>query len=163
MTTDVTHLAGNILDLLISLWRADMDVGPGDDKSTWDWAIFKDGGLWASSDGKDVAAAGSFLPGSYDHKSHNISKKINIQYKTWEFQLYTFGIAPILLYGILPMKYWSHYCQLVHGFQMICQYSLTHEQLEDAHTLFCVWQWNFKHFYYQLYQDHIHFIHPAVH
>ena len=162
MTTDVMHLAGNISDLLISLWRADMDVGPGDDKSTWDWAIFRDEDLWTSH-GKDVAAAGSFLPGSYDRKPHNITEKINTQYKTWEFQLYTFSIAPILLYGILPMKYWSHYCQLVRGFQIICQYSLTHEQLEDAHTLLCVWQRNFELFYYQLRHDHIHFVRPAVH
>ena len=87
----------------------------------------------------------------------------NTQYKTWEFQLYTFVIAPILLYGILPTKYWSHYCQLVRGFQIICQYSLIHKQLKDAHTLFCVWQWNFKLFYYQLRHDHIHFVRPAVH
>jgi len=137
MTTDVMHLAGNISDLLISLWHADMDIGPGDDKSTWDWAIFKDKDLWTSH-GKDVAAAGSFLPGSYDHKPHNIAEKINTQYKTWEFQMYMFGIAPILLYGILPMKYWFHYCQLVRGFQIICQYSLTHEQLKDVHTLLCM-------------------------
>ena len=162
MTTDIMHLAGNILDLLISLWRGEMDVGPGDDKSTWEWAVFRDENLWASH-GEDVAAAGSFLPGSYDCKPRNIAEKINTQYKTWEFQLYTFGIAPILLYSILPLKYWSHYCQLVRGFQIVCQYSLTHEQLEDTHALLCVWERNFELFYYQLRHDRIHFVRPAVH
>ena len=162
MTTDIMHLAGNISDLLISLWRGEMDVGPGDDKSTWEWAVFRDENLWAAH-GEDVAAAGSFLPGSYDRKPRNIAEKINTQYKTWEFQLYTFGIAPILLYGVLPMKYWSHYCQLVRGFQIACQYSLTHEQLEDAHALLCVWERNFELFYYQLRHDRIHFVRPAVH
>ena len=61
------------------------------------------------------------------------------EYKTWEFQLYMFSIASILLYSILPLKYWSHYCQLIHGFQIVCQYSLIHEQLKDAHALLCVW------------------------
>lgn len=162
MTTDIMHLAGNISDLLISLWRGNMDVGPTDDKSTWDWAILKDEDLWASH-GREVAAAGSFLPGSYDRKPRNIAEKINTQYKTWEFQLYTFGIAPILLYGILPSKYWSHFCQLVRGFQIVCQHSATHQQLQDAHALLCTWQRNFELFYYQLRHDRIHFVRPAVH
>ena len=147
MTTNIMHLAGNISDLLISLWGGEMDVGPGDDKSTWEWAVFKDENLWASHS-EDVAAASSFLPGSYDRKPRNIAEKINTQYKTWEFQLYTFGITPVLLYSILPLKYWSHYCLLIRGFQIVCQYSLTHEQLEDTHALLCIWECNFKLFYY---------------
>ena len=81
MMTDIMHLAGNILDLLISLWRADIDVGPSNDKATWDWAIFRDEDLWTSH-GKDITAAGSFLPGSYNSKPCNITEKINTQYKT---------------------------------------------------------------------------------
>lgn len=162
ITTDIMHLARNISDLLISLWHGDMDIGPDNDKSTWDWAILRDKDIWMSH-GKDVAATGSFLPGSYDRKPWGITKKINTQCKTWEFQLYTFGIALILLYSILPLKYWSHYCQLICGFQILCQYSLTHEQLEDAHTLLCVWERNFELYYYQLHHDHIHFVRPAVH
>ena len=101
MKANIMHLAGNISDLLISLWCTDMDVGPGNDKSMWDLVIFWDEDLWTSH-GKDVAAAGSFLPGSYDCKPCNIAEKINTQYKTWEFQLYTFSIAPILCYDFCP-------------------------------------------------------------
>lgn len=162
MTTDVMHLAGNISDLLISLWRGEIDVAPSDDKNTWDWAIFRDNDRWASH-GRDVAAVGSFLPGSFDRKPRNIAEKINTQYKTWEFQLYMFGLAPILLYGILPSKYWSHFCKLVRGFQIVCQHSLTHKQLEDAHNLLCVWEHDFELLYYQLRQDRIHFVRPSVH
>lgn len=45
----------------------------------------------------------------------------------------------------------------------MCQYSLTHKQLEDAHTLLCVWEREFELFYYQLRHDRIHFVCPAVH
>lgn len=139
-----------------------MDISPNDNKSTWDWAIFRDKDLWTSH-GKHVAAAGTFLPGSYNCKPCYIAEKINTQYKTWKFQLYMFGITPILLYDILPPKYWSHCCQLVCSFQIVCQHSVTHQQLEDAHALLCTWQCNFKLFYYQLCHNHIHFIRPAVH
>ena len=132
MMTDIMHLAGNISNLLISLWCGDMKVGPNDDKFTWKWAVLRYKHLWASH-GRDVATAGTFLPGSYDHKPCNIAEKINTQYKTWEFQLYMFSITPILLYDILPSKYWSHFCQLMHGFQIVCQHSLIHQQLENAH------------------------------
>ena len=162
MTTDIMHLASNILDLLIFLWHGEMDVSGNDDKSTWDWAVLRDEARWVSH-GQDVAAAGHLLPGSYDRKPRNLAEKINMQYKTWEFQLYTFGLAPVLLYGILPMKYWSHFCLLVRGFQIMCQHSLTHEQLQDAHALLCTWQHDFKLIYYQLHHDRLHFVRPAVH
>ena len=157
MTTDIMHLAGNILDLLISLWHGEIDAVPGDDKTTWEWAVLRDKTVWVSH-GQGVVAAGSFLPGSYDRKPCNIMKKINTQYKTWEFQLYTFGIAPVLLYNVLLSKYWSHFCQLVRGFQIMCQHSLTHDQLEDAHALLCTWEQGFEMLYYQLCHDHIHFV-----
>ncbi|KAG2747613.1 hypothetical protein P692DRAFT_201806426 [Suillus brevipes Sb2] len=35
-------------------------------------------------------------------KPRNIMEKHNMSYKTWEFQLYTFGLTPSLLYGTLP-------------------------------------------------------------
>ena len=162
MTTDIMHLAGNILDLLIFFWHGEMNVSGNDDKSTWDWAVLRDKACWVSH-GQDVAAAGHLLPGSYDRKPRNLAEKINMQYKTWEFQLYTFGLAPVLLYGILPMKYWSHFCLLVRGFQIMCQHSLTHEQLQDAHALLCTWQRDFKLIYYQLRHDRLHFVRPAVH
>ena len=109
MTTDIMHLVGNVSDLLISLWRGEIDAAPGYNKTTWEWAVLRNETVWASH-GQGVVAARSFLPGSYDRKPCNIVEKINTQYKTWEFQLYTFGIALVLLYDVLPSKYWSHFC-----------------------------------------------------
>ncbi|KIK90751.1 hypothetical protein PAXRUDRAFT_151248 [Paxillus rubicundulus Ve08.2h10] len=162
MTTDIMHLAGNLSDLLISLWRGTMDIGPSDDRASWDWAVLESNEAWTAHS-KDVERAGSHLPGSYDHKPCNIAEKLNTQYKTWEFQLYMFSIAPILLYGILPSKYWTNYCMLVRGFQIMCQHSITQQQLQHAHGLLCTWERDFEHFYYQLKHDRLHFIRPATH
>ncbi|KIK80002.1 hypothetical protein PAXRUDRAFT_16026 [Paxillus rubicundulus Ve08.2h10] len=162
MTTDIMHLAGNLSDLLISLWRGTMDVRPSNDRASWDWAVLESNEAWTAH-GKDVERAGSHLPGSYDRKPCNIAEKLNTQYKTWEFQLYTLGIAPILLYGILPSKYWTNYCMLVRGFQIMCQHSITQQQLQHAHGLLCTWERDFERFYYQLKHDQLHFICPAAH
>ncbi|KAF9219070.1 hypothetical protein BS17DRAFT_678056, partial [Gyrodon lividus] len=144
------------------LWHGTLDIGPDDNKASWDWAILMDNNTWKIH-GEAVAAAGFHLPGSYDHKPHNTAKKLNTQYKTLEFQLYTFGIAPILLYGILPTQYWVNYCMLVYGFQIMCQHLLTQQQLQDTHALLCSWELDFECKSCQWKHDHIHFICPSVH
>ncbi|KIK91217.1 hypothetical protein PAXRUDRAFT_13898 [Paxillus rubicundulus Ve08.2h10] len=162
MTTDLMHLARNLSNLLISLWHGTMDVRLSDDRASWDWAVLQSNKAWTAHS-KDVECAGSHLPGSYDRKPRNITERLNTQYKTWEFQLYTFSIAPILLYGILPSKYWTNYCMLVRRFQIMCQHSITQQQLQHAHGLLCTWERNFECFYYQLKHDWLHFIRPAAH
>jgi hypothetical protein len=162
MTTDIMHLAGNLSDLLLALWRGTLDCGVSDDVETWDWAVLRDDHLWTAH-GKAVEIAGPYLPGSFDRKPRNIMEKLNTSYKTWEFQLYTFGLAPALLYNILPEKYWVNYCQLVHAFQLMCQRRITSEDLQIAHALFCTWERNFEMYYYQRREDRIHFVCPCVH
>ena len=162
MTTDIMHLAGNISDLLISLWRGTLDHSVDDNPADWPWAILSNEEVWRVH-GSAVEHAGHFLPSSYDHKPRNIAEKINTQYKTWEFQLYIFGLAPILLYNILPMEYWANYCKLVCGFQIMCQSSLTKEELLNAHALLCSWEHKFELIYYKLRESRIHFVRPCVH
>ena len=81
MTTDLMHLAGNLSDLLISLWHGNMECGRTDDKNSWDWAVFHDEDTWTAHR-KAVEDAGIFIPGSFDRKPHNIADKINTDYKT---------------------------------------------------------------------------------
>ncbi|KIK85613.1 hypothetical protein PAXRUDRAFT_152663, partial [Paxillus rubicundulus Ve08.2h10] len=116
ITTDIMHLAGNISNLLITLWCGTMDCGVNDNTDSWDWTVLKDPDVWIEH-GKDVSEAGYHLPRSYDHKPYNIAKNINSQYKMWEFQLYTFGIVPGLLHGILPQPYWRISASLSVGFK----------------------------------------------
>lgn len=75
ITTDTMHLAGNLSNLLISLWRGTIDVGTNDDHTTWDWAVLRDKDIWILH-GKDIEDADKHLPGSYDHKPCNIAIKI---------------------------------------------------------------------------------------
>ncbi|KIK25482.1 hypothetical protein PISMIDRAFT_9518 [Pisolithus microcarpus 441] len=162
MTTDIMHLAGNISDLLISLWQGTIDHAAADDLERWPWAVLADEEVWRAH-GDAVEQAGHYLPTSYDRKPRNIADKINTHYKTWEFQIYIFALAPILLYSVLPTSYWANYCKLVRGFQIMCQSKLTMAQLVDAHTLLCSWEREFELIYYQLLEDHIHFVRPCVH
>ncbi|KIK26898.1 hypothetical protein PISMIDRAFT_94086 [Pisolithus microcarpus 441] len=156
------HLAGNISDLLISLWRSTIDCSPNDDKDSWEWAVLADENTWREH-GEAIERAGLCLPSSYDHKPRNIAEKINTQYKTWEFQLYTFGLAPIFLYDVLPTTYWMNYCKLVRGFQIMCQAAITHEELLDAHALLCGWEYEFENLYYNLRESRLQFVRPCVH
>ncbi|KAG1832614.1 hypothetical protein DFJ58DRAFT_671041 [Suillus subalutaceus] len=156
------HLAGNLSDLLLSLWRATIDCAAADNPATWDWAVLKDEDTWIAH-GEAVEKAGVYLPGSFDRKPRNIAEKLNTSYKTWEFQLYMFGLAPALLYGLLPMKYWQNYCKLVRGFQLLCQYRITVEDLQHAQSLLCYWEQEFEHLYYQHKEYRLHFVHPCIH
>ena len=143
ITPNIMHLANNISDLLISLWHGTMDVAPNDNRDSWDWATLSDRNTWIAH-GWDVKNAGQHLPRSFNRKPHNITNKINTQYKTWEFHLYTFGITPALLYGTLPLKYWFHYCMLMCAFQIMCQHSITKQQLQDVQALLCNWEYLFE-------------------
>ncbi|KIN94644.1 hypothetical protein M404DRAFT_167725 [Pisolithus tinctorius Marx 270] len=162
MTTDIMHLAGNISDLLISLWHGTIDHVAGDDPEMWPWAVLANEEVWHEH-GAAIEQAGHHLPSSYDHKPRNIAEKINTQYKTWEFQLYIFALVPILLYDLLPRLYWVNYCKLVRRLQIMCQHTLTEEQLLDAHALLCSWECEFESIYYQLRECHIHFVRPCIH
>ncbi|KAF9232038.1 hypothetical protein BU15DRAFT_90753 [Melanogaster broomeanus] len=146
ITTDIMHLVANLADLMLSLWRGTIKCDRTDDKTTWDWAIFEDADLWDEH--------GRYLPGSFDRKPRNIAEKINTQYKTWEYQLYMYGLAPALLYNILPRKYWQNLCKLR---------QITSQQIQEAHILLCSWEREFEELYYQRREDRLHFVRPSAH
>lgn len=85
--------------------------------------------------------AGPYLPESFDRKSWNIMEKLNISYKTWEFQLYTFGLAFVLLYNTLPKKYWINYCQLIHAFWLVSMLNYLQWFTNCLHTLLHLGTW----------------------
>ena len=73
MTTDIMHLAANISDLLISLWRGSIACAPTDSIATWDWAVLRDEEIWQAH-GHAVEQAGNHIPGSFDTKPRNIAE-----------------------------------------------------------------------------------------
>ena len=146
MAPDIMHLAANLSEL-ISLWCGTIECAGTDNRNTWDWAVLQSDETWKAH-GKAVEDAGIFLPGLFDWKPRNIADKLNTSYKTSEFQLYTFGITPALLYGILPDCYWSNYCKLIHVFHILCQHQITFDELKHAYVLFCTWELKFEKLYY---------------
>ncbi|KAG0702249.1 hypothetical protein DFH29DRAFT_763492, partial [Suillus ampliporus] len=156
------HLAQLLSDLLLSLWRGTMDHTLPDHVSTWPWAIFSDTETWETH-GEAVSNAAQHLPGSFDRKPRNPAEKINSGYKTWEYQVYIFGLGPALLFDILPRPYWLNYCRLVRGFQLINQHSISREDARTAQALFTQWELEFEMLYYQRRAERLHFIRPCVH
>ncbi|KAG1831174.1 hypothetical protein F4604DRAFT_2023567 [Suillus subluteus] len=162
LTPDIMHLAQLLADLLLSLWRGIIDYTTPDHPSTWEWAVFRDANLWQAH-GQSVADAAQHLPSSFDRKPRNPAQKINTGYKTWEFQMYIFGLGPALLYNIIPRQYWLNYCRLVRSFRLICQHSISIQELQAAHACFIQWEIDFEILYYQRRAERLHFIRPCVH
>jgi hypothetical protein len=159
---DLMHLISlNLTDLLIKLWRGTMDCKPSDDRTTWDWAVLQ-GNTWKDH-GKSVADATPYLPGSFDRPPRNPAEKISSGYKAWEYLTYIFVLAPALLHGILPDKYWRNYCKLVKGIRLIHQHRITREQLLEAHEILLQFVEEYELLYYQRRGDRIHFCRQSVH
>ena len=69
MTADIMHVAGNISDLLISLWQGTINCNENDNFDEWDWAVLADERTWAAY-GDSVQAAGIHLPGMFGTWPH---------------------------------------------------------------------------------------------
>lgn len=162
MTSDTMHLEALLAELMLALWRGSIPCMDTDDIATWDWAVLRDEQVWQAH-GRTVKEAGGYLPGSFDAKPRNIAEKINTDYKTLEFIVYFFGLAPSLLYGILPQRYWKNFCRLVRGLQLLTQHEIKHNQVLEACVLLATWEREFEELYYQHRNDRLHFIRPCVH
>jgi hypothetical protein len=77
--------------------------------------------------------------------------------------LYVFGLAPGLLYGILPWKYWRHFCKLVSATRHCHQRRLTCEELVLTHQMFLEFHDEFETLYCQCKAERLHFTHPSLH
>ncbi|KJA13937.1 hypothetical protein HYPSUDRAFT_1074591 [Hypholoma sublateritium FD-334 SS-4] len=160
--SDIMHLGTfNLSDLLLSLWRGVIDHDRLDPPTNWPWAVLQ-GKVWESH-GRDVAAATPYLPGSFDRPPRNIAEKINSGYKAWEWLLYLYGLAPALLFGILPDPYYSHFCKLVRGMRIIQQYHITAADLVLANDLLQSFVHEFEVLYYQRREDRLHFCRQSIH
>ena len=142
------HLFSNLSENILLLWRGEHKCAPTDQIGTWQWAVLRDTDVWKEH-GRAVDISGAYLPGSFDVRPRDIAKKLNTDYKTREFQVYMFGLAPALLLDILPLEYWQNFCKLVRGIQILCQYHISHEDVRAAHMLLAEWGTKFKDLYYQ--------------
>ncbi|KJA13176.1 hypothetical protein HYPSUDRAFT_151868 [Hypholoma sublateritium FD-334 SS-4] len=157
------HLASfNLADLLISLWRGQLSENQTTDPiAAWPWAVLR-GATWEQH-GKAVAGTTPYLPGSFDRPPRNIADKINSGYKAWEWLLYLYGLAPALLYDILPQPYYSHFCKLVRAMRIIQQYHIKTPDLVTAQHLLQSFAHEFETLYYQRRINRLHFCRPSIH
>ena len=160
--SDIMHLAAlNISDLMISLWRGTIDCTGPDDRSTWDWAILR-GDVWQQH-GKAVADALPYLPSSFDRPPRNIAEKLTSGYKAWEFLLYLYGLAPGLLYDLLPPSYYRNFCKLVRGIRLVHQHKIALDDVCEAQMALASFAQEFEIIYCQCKATHIHFVRPCLH
>lgn len=160
---DIMHLVAlNIPELLLGLWRGTLKCDKNDSKANWDWAVLQDSAVWKQH-GKEVAASTPYLPGSFDRPPRNPAEKLTSGYKAVEFLHYIFGLAPALLYGLLPFKYWQNFCRLVKGVRLIYQRKITTAELQEAHKQLTLFVEEFEVLYYQRHPGRIHFIRQSIH
>ena len=152
----------NLCDLVISLWRGQMKLYGLDKKSTWDWAVFMDSGRWKEH-GKEVASMSPFFPSSFGRPPRNPAEKLSSGYKAWELLLYIYGLGPGIFYGILPEKYYKHFCKLVFGIRTIYQRSISITSLEKADFALREYVIEFEALYYQRKIDRLHFVRQSLH
>ena len=97
-TMDIMHLSVlNDPDLFIKLFTGKLDVYEPDNMADWDWAIFYHRPKLWTAHGETISRSVPFIPSSFGRAPRGPSKKLNLGYKAWEFQLYMYGLCPTLL------------------------------------------------------------------
>ena len=161
---DIMHLSGlNITDLLLKLWRGTMDCDTrrGDSKDTWTF-IFLTGERWEKH-GRDVGGASRFLPGFFDRPPRNPAEKVSSGYKCWEFQHWFYGLAPAMLFSIMPRKYWKNFCKLVAGVRIVHKKQTTQKERTDAHVYLSNFVYEFEVIYVDRKVSRMHFLPQCMH
>jgi hypothetical protein len=129
-TMDLMHLSVlNNPDLFIKLFTGKLDVYEPDDRASWDWAIFYCKPTLWSVHSKTVSKSVPFIPSCIGHAPWDPSKNINSGYKAWEFQLYVYGLCPMLLWHLLPQQYWHTFCKLVSGICILQRPRISKQEL----------------------------------
>jgi hypothetical protein len=162
-TMDLMHLSVlNDPDLLLGLWRGTIKCYPPDDISAWNWVVLKDKKIWQAH-GDSIEAATPFIPSSFGRAPRNPAEKINSGYKAWEFQLYIYGLGPVLLRHVLPQPYWENYCKLVAGIRALQRPIITPQDLQNGNTALKEFVRDFESLYYQRKSTRIHFVRHSIH
>ncbi|KAJ7049353.1 hypothetical protein C8F01DRAFT_1002515 [Mycena amicta] len=151
----------NWTDIMINLLRGTLKCDKDDDKDSWDWACLN-GDVWKNL-GKAVAKATPYLPGSFDRPPRNPAEKISSGYKAWEWLLFMVGMGPALLHGLIPDKYWRHFCRAVSFIRIFHQHTITRDQLLRAHKDAVEWVVDFEKLYYQRKVSRLHFVRQSIH
>ncbi|RXW24306.1 hypothetical protein EST38_g1549 [Candolleomyces aberdarensis] len=138
-SVDLMHLFYlNLPDLLIPLFRGEMECEATDNKCNWDWMVLF-GDIW------------------------NPQLKISSGYKATEYWKLLIDLMPAHLIGLLPDLYWKNLCRIVHAVRIITRRSVTLAQVKEAHEDLVNAILEFEYIYYQRRLDRMHFCRPCLH
>ena len=152
----------NVPALFFELWHNRGNCREGASaRDIWEWAVLR-GNVWRTH-GRAVADAGRYLPRSFDRAPQNPAEKLSSGYKAWELLIYFYGMGPGMFYGILPEKYYRHYCKLVVAIRIMYQREISPAQLQLANVFLREWLVEFEEIYYCRKTDRLHFVRQCVH
>jgi len=77
--------------------------------------------------------------------------------------MYTFGLMPAVLYGILPHSYWRNFCLLTSAVRLVLQRRITREQAVDIQNRLVAFALEFEELYCQRRANRLHFVRPCIH
>lgn len=152
----------NLGELFIPLWRGTFNCDKTDSVASWEWVSLADDDAW-NAHGAAVEACRPFIPGTFDHAPRNIAAKISSGYKAKEWQGYLYGLAPALLHGILPLKYWKNFCRLVYVVRIVHQRQIPRSQVLEAHEMIQKFHIEFEEIYVRRRVDRLHMVRPCLH
>ena len=152
----------NVPPLMFDLWANREGCRKGTRATDiWEWAVLK-GDVWQAH-GQAVANAARYLPRSFDRPPRNPAEKLSSGYKAWEYLMYFYGLGPGVFYGVLPDKYYRHYCKLVVAIRIMYQREISPPQLQLANALLREWVVEFEEIYYCQKTERLHFVRQCVH
>ncbi|RDX40842.1 hypothetical protein OH76DRAFT_1459357 [Lentinus brumalis] len=164
------HLALNIPDIMVKLFRGSFECKKPDKVEDWPWAVFRplstpqgeDDSFWIEH-GEAVGDMRFYIPRSFGRAPRNIAAKLNSGFKAWEHMYHFYMVLPGLLYGVLDDELFAHYCKLVAG----CRFALMLETPVAlrplAHKLLTEFVEDFERLYYQRRLDRLHFCRHSIH
>ncbi|KAF8680006.1 Transposase family tnp2 [Rhizoctonia solani] len=103
--------------------------------------------IWGTI-GAETAAALKFIPAQFVGTIHNIDQDISL-YKAKGYSFWMLYLAPILLKGRLPSKYYQHVLDLCEIIELCLRYSIKQAQIDYLEEKIQNWVADYEAYYYQ--------------
>jgi hypothetical protein len=163
VTQDTMHIHGqNNPTLHLGLWHGSLkERDPNDKPADWVWRVLV-GETWQNL-GRTTEKAKSYLPGSFDRAPRNIAEKLNSGYKTWELDLWFYGLGVGYLMDVLPDPYYDNYTKLVFATRRKEQRKVSVRHLQEAHRAQVEYHRQFENIYYQQRPERLSFCRWSLH
>ncbi|KAK1227461.1 hypothetical protein PQX77_009546 [Marasmius sp. AFHP31] len=160
---DLMHLYLNLNQLILQLWKGDIEYNGDENPKDWPFAILHDPDIFDLF-GLAVERACRYIPTCVETRiPRNPAKKANTQYKATEYHMLIFGLCPGLLYGRMPDYLYQHFSQLVSATPVVLRRRKSLEELRQARKDLVEYVVLFEQYYYQRKIECLHFVRPCIH